>query len=213
MIFKRMVFKTRTYFIFIVAIFLLFLSACSSTQKITNSARTPIEQLLHSEAIAKSLSRQQNDLQLHIPVGAKVSLHTAGLTPDNPFVGEMISSWLGKQGYIVDNSENAQYRINVIVNALGTEFGETFFGIPPVSGSFIPISLPELAIYKSQNQTGYTNFHLDIYELPSNRFMRTTIPYTAETFYNGYTFLFMFSFNKTDLSNPPELRSLSRIMH
>lgn len=208
-----MVFTARMHFVLIIAIFLLFLSACSSTQKITNSARTPIEQLLHSEAIAKSLSRQQSDLQLHIPVGAKVSLKTAGLTPDNPFVGEMISSWLGRQGYIVDNAENAQYKINVIVNSLGTEFGETFFGIPPVSGSFIPISLPELAIYKSQNQTGYTNFHLDIYELPSNRFMYTTIPYTAETFYNGYTFFFMFSFNRTDLTNPPELRSLSRIIH
>lgn len=207
-----MVFKARTHFIFLAAIFLLSLSACSSTQKITNSARTPIEQLLHSEAIARSLSKQ-SDLQLHIPAGAKISLNTTGLTPDNPFVGEMISSWLGRQGYIVDNTENAQYKINVTVNALGTEFGETFFGIPPVSGSFIPISLPELAFYKSQNQTGYTNFHLDIYELPSSRFMHTTEPYTAETFYNGYTFFFMFSFNRTDLTNPPELRPLSKIIH
>lgn len=206
-----MVLTARMYFILIVVIFLSLLSACSSRQKIPNSVRTPIEQLLHSEAIAKSLAKH-NDVQLHIPVGARVSLITAGLSPDYLFVGQKISGWLSKKGYIVDNSENAQYKIKVIVSALGTESGEAFFGIPPVSGMLIPISLPELAIYKSQDQTGYTKFHLNIYELPSGSFIHATTPYTAETFYNSYTFLFLFSFNRTDLTNPPQLRSLSRII-
>lgn len=206
-----MVLKTKMYFMITAVAFSLFLSACSTTQKVTSSARTPIEQLLHSEAIARSLAKQ-NDVQLHIPAGAKVALSIAGLSADNPFAGEMISSWLGRQGYIVDNSENAQYKIRVIVSALGTELGETFFGIPPVSASLIPISLPELSIYKSQNQVGYTNFQMDIYELPSGRFVHSTMPYTAEAYFNDYTFLFMFKFSKTDLINPPKFRSLSRIM-
>ncbi len=206
-----MVLKTRTYFMITTVVFALFLSACSTTQKVTSSPRTPIEQLLHSEAIARSLAKQ-NDVQLHIPSGSKIALSTAGLSPDNPFAGEMISSWLGRQGYIVDNSENAQYKIHVIVNALGTELGETFFGIPPVSGAFIPISLPELSIYKSQNQVGYTNLRMDIYELPSGRFVHSTMPYVAEAYFNDYTFLFMFKFSKTDLINPPKSKSLSRII-
>ncbi len=205
-----MILKARTYFMITAVVFMLFLSACSTTQKVTSSARTPIEQLLHSEAIARSLAKQ-NDVQLHIPAGAKVALSTVGLSADNPFAGEMIGSWLGRQGYIVDNSENAQYKIHVIVSALGTEFGETFFGIPPVSASLIPISLPELSIYKSQNQVGYTNFRMDIYELPSGRFLHSTAPYTAEAYFNDYTFLFMFKFSRTDLINPPQFRSLSRI--
>ena len=190
---------------------LLLISACSTTQKSTHSSRTPVEQLLHSEAIAKSLTRQTHD-DLPIPQGAKVAVSTAGLSADNAFVGDIVSGWLGNQGYLLESPENAQFRIHIVVNALGTEFDETFFGIPPINSTLIPISTPELSFYKSQNQTGYSNFYLNIFEHPSGRFVFSSAPYLAETFYNDYTILLLIKFHKTDLRHPPKSKSLSRMV-
>jgi len=192
-------------------IVLIMFAGCSTTQNTTQSPRTAIEQLLHSEAISRSLIRQNED-GLPIPEGAKVAVTTVGLSADNAFVGDVVGVWLGKQGYLLESQENAQYRIHVIVNSLGTEFDETFFGVPPVSGTLLPISVPEIAFYKSQNQTGYTNFDLNVFELPSGRFVYSSLPYIAETFYNDYIVLLMFGFNKTNLDQPPKSESLRRLV-
>ena len=201
----------RIGWITLIVVFFILTSACSTTQKTTHSPRTAIEQLLHSEAISKSLT-QQTQGDLPIPHGAKVTVSTAGLSADNPFVGDVVSGWLGNQGFLLESPEHAQYRIHIVVSALGTEFDETFFGIPPVSGSFIPISIPELSFYKSQNQLGYSNFYLNIFEHPSGRLVHTSPPYMAETFYNDYTVLLLFTFNKTNLRHPPKSKSLSRLV-
>lgn len=190
---------------------LVSLAACSTTQKTTHSPRTAIEQLLHSEAISKSLSSQAV-VDLSIPSGTKIAVTTAGLSADAAFVGDVVSGWLGSQGFLLENPENAEYRIHAVVNSLGTEFDETFFGIPPVSGTLIPISIPELAFYKSQNQTGYSNFTLNIFEQSSGRLIHSSPPYLAETFYNDYTVFLLFTFNRTDLRHPPNSKSFSRLI-
>jgi len=179
------------------------LSACSSTQKITNSARTATEQLLITEAVMRSLPKQP-DSPLPIPKSAIIKLDLTGISADKDIVRGIILRWLGQYGYTVQD-EKATHRINIIVEALGTELGTTFFGIPPIQASLIPISLPELSFYKADNQTGYARFHLDIFELPSGRFIASSLSFLADTFYNAYTVLFLFTFNKTDLTFPPQL--------
>ncbi len=203
--------KTGIVWIALGCIFLILFSGCSATQRTTQSARTAVEQLLQSEAISRSLSVHAYDA-IPIPEGAKVTLNTTGLSADNAFVGEVVSNWLGERGYFIESPENAQYRINVIVNSLGTEYDEKFFGLPPVTRSVLPIATPELAIYKSQNQLGYVNFYLNVVELPSGRFIHSTSPYMSETFYSNYTVLFALKFNKTDLSTPPNMSSAKRII-
>ncbi|MEO8995886.1 MAG: hypothetical protein ABI284_00390, partial [Nitrosospira sp.] len=141
-------------------------AGCSTTQRTTQSSRTAIEQLLISEAVLRSLPAEPQGM-LSIPSGSSVILNTAGISPDQDLLQQILVGWLGKQGLAVQQDEkDATYRINVIVNAMGTEFGSDFFGMPPSSSQFIPISLPELAIYKAQFQTGYVKFYLDIFKLP-----------------------------------------------
>lgn len=187
------------------AVLMGLLSACSTTQKITNSLRTATEQLLISEAVKRSLPKQ-SELTLPIPQGAIVKLDITGIGVDKDFLRGVIAGWLGQHGYAVqEGAENAAYRINIVVKALGTELGTAFFGIPSVQGSLIPISLPELALYKAEYQTGYSSFYLDIFELPSNRLIGSTTPFLADAFYNAYTVLFLVSFKRTDLVSPPTL--------
>jgi hypothetical protein len=197
----------KTRFLLVSFTLLGLISACSTTQKQTQTARSAIEQLLLSEAIARSLP-QKIDPPLPIPDNANVKLDISGSSIDKDIMRQIIAGWLGERGYIVqDEGEKATHRIHVVTGSLGTESGNAFFGMPPVQAALIPIALPELALYKAVYQTGYVKFYFNISEFPSGRFIQSTPPYFAETYYNDYTILTLFSFVKTDLLSPPQLGS------
>lgn len=193
------------------AVSIALLTGCSTTHKTTQSARTPIEQLLISEAAIRSASPTA-ERSLPIPKGANVILTTSGLNTDQVLLQQVLTGWLGQLGYLVvqKDDKNATHRIDVIVGSLGTELSGTFIGLPPIQSTLIPFSLPELAFYKSQYQTGYAKFYMNIFELPSGKFAGSTSPFLADAYYNDYTVLFIFAFNSTDLTSPPELGSLYR---
>lgn len=183
-----------------------YLAGCTTTQKITNSARTATEQLLISEAVMRSLAKS-SDFSLPIPKGSVVKLDLFGMSGDKDLVKGIIAGWLGQQGYIAQE-EFATYRMNIIVDSLGTEYGNTFFGIPPITAALIPISIPKLSLYEADYQTGYSKFHLDIFEIPSGRFVGTTA-FMANTHFNEHTVLFVFTFTRTDLASPPSVRDFT----
>lgn len=186
------------------------MSGCSTTQKDTQSRRTAIEQLLLSEAVVDSFP-QRIENPLPIPQDAKIIVDTSGISLDQNIVRHAMSGWLGKNGYLVqEDKESATHRVSVNVQALGTEYADTFVGMPPIQGGLIPISVPELTIYKAQYQTGYVKFYFDIFELPSGRFVQSMPPFLAEKYYNAYTLLFLLSFNKTDLIAPPQFGVIGR---
>lgn len=182
-----------------------FLMGCSTTHKTTQSTRTAVEQLLISESAIRSLPIK-SDILLPIPFGSKVTLNTSGLTEDRSLLQEVITGWLGQQGYLVQgDEEDASYRIDVIVSAMGTEENGTFFGLPPVNSVLIPFSLPELALYKSENQTGYVKFNMNIFEASTGKFIGSSPSFLADAYHNNYTVLFILSFTLTDLMAPPQL--------
>jgi hypothetical protein len=187
------------------------LTACSTTQKNTQSARATVEQLLISEAVMRSLPRKPDNF-LPIPQGSNVILGTSGLTADHALLQPVLAGWLGKQGYLVlqKDEKNATHRIDVIVGALGTEVAGTFFGMPPIQSVLIPFALPELAVYKAQHQVGYAKFYMNIFEIPGGRLVGSTPTFLADTYYSDYTMLFIFSFASTDLISPPKTGSFHR---
>lgn len=187
-----------------------FLSACSTTQKITPSLRTATEQMLLTESVLRSLPKDR-DMPFPIPRGSKIKLDVIGVSADKDIVKGIVAGWLGMHGYIPAD-EGASHRINIIVNSLGTELATTFFGIPPIQASLIPIATPELAIYKSESQLGYSRFHFDIFETASGKFLASSSPFLADTFYNMYTLLFLFKFDKSDLVSPPEIKTFRQLV-
>ena len=202
---RKMIATIKILTLGMVAIALM--AGCSITQKTSQSPRTTIEQLLISETVTRSLPRKSNGL-LPIPKGTNVIVTTSGLTADQALLQQILSGWLGQQGYLVQKDEkNATHRIDVIVGALGTEIAGTFFGMPPINSQFIPFSLPELSLYKSQHQTGYVKFHMNVFEIPAGRFIGSTPAFLADSYYNDYTVLFVLSFNSTDLPSPPQFGS------
>jgi hypothetical protein len=184
-------------------------AGCSTTQRNTQSSRTAVEQLLLSEAVKRSFPNDSGEF-LSIPRGASVSINTVGMTGDQAFLKQVLAGWLGQQGYLVQkDGKDATHRVDVVVEALGTELSGTFMGMPPVQRQFIPFSLPELALYKSQYQTGYAKFNLNAFGLPAGNFLGST-SFVADAYYNDYTVLFVLSHTFTDLPSVPELGSFNR---
>jgi hypothetical protein len=179
------------------------LTGCGSMNTIpAPTSPTAVQQFLMTQAVDRSLYGE-NTMIIPLAYGDTVSLDTIGLTPEKRFLKSAIGGWLGERGLkIVSESQNARYRILILVQALGTEQRGSLLGMPEVQGGLLPFALPEIALFKTQKQSGYTRFRLDIYETATGQFIRSTPWFQGSTYFNEYTVLFFFDFETTDLIAP-----------
>ena len=191
---------------FVCCLLALFISGCAFSRPPSQTARTATEQLLLSQAIERSL----HDLSVPLPEGSTVVVETVGLAvPPTAFIPsdlnyarDTVAGRFGQLGFrIHPQKEEAKYIARVLVQSLGTVQGETFLGMPSVA--ILAIAVPELTLYKAQFQSGYMRYSIDIYEAATGRSIRSTPWYTGSSYYNQYTFLFLFQYNSTDLLFPP----------
>lgn len=57
-------------------------------------------------------------------------------------------------GKVTSGLEGADYAVTVLGKAVGVEEDRTFFGIPALQSSLLPVGLPEIAIYRASQQKG-----------------------------------------------------------
>ncbi len=182
-----------------------FLTSCAAANTLPEpSSPTMIEQLLMAQAVEFSLEPKNPPSTIPIPPESSLCVKATGLRTNQQFMIGIISSWLGKQGFIdTQDCELATYRVQIIIQTLGTEQAVSLFGMPEVQGGILPFALPELAIYKVAYQTGYTRFALEFYENSTDKFLRATPWYRAKTYYNQYTILFFIEYQTTNLIEGP----------
>lgn len=177
-------------------------SGCSIVQERTNSPMTSVEQLLLTQAIKRGLG----DLALPLPVGTTVALKAYGFTPDKDFARRLVEGWFLDQGYRLMPTDAAPVIVRMIIHALGTERGESFFGIPPISSSlFFPAALPELAIYRMAGQRGLARYQLEIADSKTGGLIHRSPIIEGSVFMNQYTVLLWFTFQRSDLVRAPSL--------
>ncbi len=182
---------------------LTILSGCAPIKELPNPDQaTAIEQFLITQAVDRSLN-SENATPLPLQSGETVTLDTTDLTVEKRFFIGALGQWLGEQGLLLTpEAKDANYRIQVLIQSLGTEQSHSFFGMPPVQSVLIPFALPEITLYKAQYQTGYTRFRLDIFENTTGKFIRSTPWFEATTYFNEYTLFFFFGFHETNLLGP-----------
>lgn len=195
---RRSVRQSRCCYLLLLVVVAALLAGCSTSRTFTGSPRTTIEQLLISQSIERSLA----DARLSLVPGTEVMVETATLSGDGAFANKVITGWLRKRGLLVKSSD-APYHIQVVLHGLGTEQLQSFFGIPPIQSSLIPVSLPELSFYKSVEEQGYARFHLEISDQKSGQLVEATDIYEGQVSYTRYTYLLVFSSTSTDIVPPP----------
>lgn len=174
------------------------LTGCALSYESTKTPRAPSEQLL----LAQSLRRSLIDAVLPLRSGQTIAVETVGLTADQAFVSSLIEKWLSRGGLLLPKDGKEALIAKVTLDAFGTLQDQTFFGIPPIGGGFIPLSLPELAVYKAVRQRGHARLSIDFIEKATGRVVGSTPLHEGTAYYNQYTFLFAFSTTLSDLIPP-----------
>jgi hypothetical protein len=174
------------------------LTGCTLSYESTKTPRAPSEQLL----LAQSLRRSLVDAVLPLRPGQTIAVETVGLTADQAFVNGLIEKWLSRGGLLLPKDGKETLLAKVTLDAFGTLQDQTFFGVPPIGGGFIPLSLPELAFYKAVRQRGHTRLSIDFIEKATGRVVSSTPLHEGTAYYNQYTFLFAFSRTLSDLLPP-----------
>jgi hypothetical protein len=176
----------------------MLLTGCALSYETTKSPRSPGEQLLLTQSLKRSLA----ETVLPLRPGQTIAVETVGLTTDQAFVSSLIEKWLSRGGLLLPKDGKETLLAKVTLDAFGTLQDQTFFGVPPIGGGFIPLSLPELTFYKAVRQRGHTRLSIDFIEKATGRLVSSTPLHEGNAYYNQYTFLFAFSATLSDLLPP-----------
>lgn len=194
---------TRLTGAFVILLAACFLSACGVSRDSSKSPRAATEQLLLAQAVERSFE----DVSVPMLKDATVVMEVAGLTSDQFYVRDAVAAHLAAtHGTRIRMSrDEAKYLVRVMIQALGTELDQSFFGMPQVQGGLIPIALPELPLYKFIREVGYVRYALNIYETATGRLALTTPWYTKTAAWRQYTIFIFLTFRTSTLTDPPEL--------
>lgn len=174
--------------------------ACAMPGRAPRELRSPLEQLLLSQAIERSAAKAI----LGLPEGTSVVLDSSGLSEDHRFAADVVEGWLGRQGLVIrEEGDEAQYRLRMIVQSVGNDQDINFFGMLATKSNWIPIALPEIALYKKNREEGFARLYFDIFEAADGRYVRSTSPVDGEVYQTRYTLLFLINWRTTDMTSPP----------
>lgn len=192
----------RLFVVFCVIIF----AGCMGTPRITDPARTAVEQLL----LSTSAERAIEGIDLRGLAGKKVFLDSTGFKGidkayaiDRAYAIGVVSILLGKHGaLIVEDKQEAEIIAAITSGALSIDrtdklLGLPSFGVPiPLTGI---IQTPELAFFKTIKQKGTAKFAINIYEKQTGRHLFAVGPKSGNTYYNYHTVFIFFTFRTTDI--------------
>jgi len=198
----------------------MLLAGCMLERDVSRTPMTAVEQLLLTGAAEHAM----HNLIVELPKESTMRVSVTGLhadrlqltkgedgraVPHGPsldlfLVRDFVATGLGRLGFRVDPlDEEPDYLARVVVESFGTTQGLTFFGMPAVQSVLIPFALPELTLYKAQEQFGYARVHVDFFEYGTGTFEGSTPTTIGRTYFHQYTALFLFTWYKTDLTAPP----------
>ena len=174
---------------------------CALPGRAPRALKSPLEQLLISQAIERSAAK----VTLGLPEGTRVVLDSSGLSEDHRFVADVVEGWLGQQGLMIrEEGDEARYRLRMIVQAVGTDQDIVFFGMLTTKTIWLPIALPELALYKRVREEAVARLYFDIFEAADGSYVRSTSPVDGKVKQTRYTILLVFQWRRTDMTSPPE---------
>ena len=176
-------------------------SGCAFSTQLPRSQPSGLEQML----VLHSLEKAAAKLQLDRYIGKRVYVDFYSQLEHDNFVREYLTTLLQKNGAdVVDDVKKADLTLKTAAAVVGVDYAKTLFGLPaitpPLMGGF---ALPEIAIYKSIRDRGYTDLRIYAFDSRSGEFLAEKSPRAiGHAKYNQYTLLLFFSFTLTDVNKP-----------
>ena len=193
-----MVTRALTRGLAIVALTTLASGCVSSSQLIPTQPSAVTQQL-----VVRSLERALMQLDMSRFVGRNVSIELSTQQGSaQAFAREFVTAWLEARGVRV-TSESQDLKLKVIASVLGTDRGETFFGIPPLQSTLVGIPTPEVSLFKWVRNRGLTEMSVYVFDATTNTFLETLGPGIGRSMQDDVTILIVINFTKTDVEDRP----------
>ena len=189
-------------------------SGCVNKQRMTEPARSVGEQLLLSSAIDRALSELDMEAIGRLK-GFKVYLSTTYLKAlDQEYLIGSLRDLLFSSGVlVVDDPEQAQMIVEMRSGANSLDSATVTAGIAedqalpnPVTGA--PVALPELALFKKENNVSVTTVALVAYHADTRVHVFSSGTLLGGAYDRHYQILGLLRLRFTDV---PELRAIKRL--
>ena len=163
---------------------------CSTERRITNTPATGLQQLLTTEAVDRAVKKLVlPDLQGHT-----VYLQTGSPAEwgDQFYLNQAVAAQFSERGAKVTfDPTQADSIVSVLAGSIGTDQKDILFGMPEAASTFLPIALPELAIYKAQDQQGFAKVELVATDAKTGGTLYRSGPTYGTTYVHNRTVLFI----------------------
>jgi hypothetical protein len=174
-----------------------------ATIRVTDPMRTATEQFLMSQAVSSALAQLNVDALRDRKVWMETGYFTGAekvnvngeerqrlfTTPEQAFAtGELRERLLMAGARIVEERKQADVVIEVRSGGIGVDHLENLIGIPSVvltggTGTVgnVPITTPEIAIYKNTRQRGFASISYVAYRADTGEYLTSSGPYIGRT--------------------------------
>jgi hypothetical protein len=206
---------TRELALEIVALCIL-TSGCTYSSQLVPTQPSAITQQL----VVRSLERALTQLDLTGFVGRRVTLdlftQTANQTMIGPpqagsqaFVKEFVTAWLEAHGVRV-TPESVELKLKIAASVLGTDRGETFFGIHAFQIPVLAIPFPEVSLFKWIRNRGLAEIWVYALYEETDTFVRAIPPGIGRSKQDDFTILLIIDFTVSDVDERPQPGAQSR---
>lgn len=191
----------RTWKVVLVGLLgIVVLGGCMGTPRVTDPARTAVEQLLLSTAAERALI----GVDLKALNGRKVFLDASGFDgTDKAYAIGQIKMLLGNAGVLlVDDKKQAEVLAEITSGALSIDRSDSLLGVPSIPLPIPQVGIvqtPEVAMFKTIKQTGVAKFAMNAYEPATGKQVLAIGPVSGTTYHNFHRMFFFFKFYRTDL--------------
>ena len=178
-----------------------------ATIRVTDPARTATEQFLMSQAVSRALQQLNVDALRDRKVWVETGYFTGAekvnvngeerqrlfTTPEQAFAtGELRERLLIAGARVVADRKDADVVLEVRSGGIGVDRLDNLIGVPAivlgnalggstVGSSGVPVSTPEIALYKNTRQRGFASISFVAYRADTGEYLTSSGPYIGRT--------------------------------
>jgi len=183
----------------LVIVALTTLGGCATSSQLIPTQPSAVTQQL----VVRSLERALLQLDVSRFAGRKVSVEmTTQSYGAQSFAKEFVTTWLEARGVRV-TLESPDLTLKVMASVLGSDRGETFFGIPQLQSTLIGVPTPEVSLFKWVRNRGLTEMSFFVFDARSNTYLETVGPGIGRSKQDDVTILIVINFTVTDVEDRP----------